>query len=149
MSSDVVIRLATPADLPACAAIINDYIDATHWLPRVISRTEIEAILSPEILEGRTFFVAERDGEILGYMTMVEEGFIPALYLAPKARGMGIGQDLIAEAKRRSPEGLVLDCFEPNVAARRFYAREGFTEIEGARFTEEEGVEKLRLKWQP
>ncbi|MEO8531920.1 MAG: GNAT family N-acetyltransferase [Deltaproteobacteria bacterium] len=143
------IRPATPADLAACAAIINAYIDATDWLPRTSSREEIDAIFTPDLLIKRKVMVAELDGKIVGYMSMGEDGFVPAIYLASEARGQGIGKQFIEFAKAAHPAEVRLDCFLPNVAAQRFYAREGFTEIEGERFTEEEGVLKMRLRWRP
>lgn len=143
------IRRATIADLQACAEIINAYIDTTDWLPRTASREEIEAIFVPDLLDKRDLIVAELDAKIVGYMSMAEDGFIPAIYLAPEARGRGIGKQFLDFAKATYPQEVRLDCFLPNVAARKFYAREGFTEIEGERFTEEEGILKLRLRWRP
>ena len=58
--TDAVIRAARPADLPACAAIINAYIDATDWLPRARPAEEKASIVAsvrehvwPMIASGR------------------------------------------------------------------------------------------------
>lgn len=144
----VTVRPAQPADLPACAAIINDVIDETPWLPRLKSRAEIAALFGPELLASRTLFVAEQGGAVRGYMSMTPEGRIPALYLVPGLRGLGIGARLLAEAKARHPGGLSLTVFEPNHDARRFYAREGFAEDPAGRDdAAEEGIPILFYRW--
>jgi putative acetyltransferase len=141
-----VIRPATVADLPGCAAIINDYIDATDWLPRVKARDEIAGFFTPELLEKRTVLVAEMDGEVGAYAS-VAEGWLHAIYLAPAYRGEGVGKLLLDHVKQRFPRALELTVYEPNIAARRFYEREGFAEVSGAREDTEEGVPVLRMRW--
>lgn len=142
------IREAVAADLPACAAIVNDYLDEVTWLPRTVSRAEIAAMFVPEILTRRVILLAEGPDGVAGYLSMAPEGMIPGLYLAPAARGQGAGAQLIAAAKARRPAGLELNVFEPNLDARRFYARQGFVEVpEGRDDATEEGVPTLRLRW--
>lgn len=142
------IRPAVAGDLAACAAIINDYIDATEWLPRIHSRAELAGMFTPELIERRTVLVAEIDGGVAGYLTMSPEGFVPALYLALHARGQGIGTALLDRAKALGPGRLELTVFEPNVAARRFYEREGLREVpEGRKDDTQEGVPVLLMRW--
>lgn len=148
-STAATIRPATEADLPACAAIINDYIDATAWLPRVKSRDEIAGFFNPALLESRAVLVAEADGgDVVAYMS-VSDGWVYALYLADEFRGRGIGKALLDRAKALDPGGLELTMFEPN-PARSFYAREGFFELSERRNDDtEEGVPVLTLRWEP
>lgn len=144
------VRPAKAEDLAACAEIINDVIDEMPWLPRVKSRGDIAALFEPGLLARRKVFVAEIGGQIEGYMTVNEAGEIPALYLRPLARRRGLGAALLAKAKALFPAGLSLRVFEPNLGARRFYAREGFTEDPSGRENEnenEEGVPTLLLRW--
>jgi len=144
-----VIRRAGLADLPACAAIINDYVDATLWLPRTHSRETIEGFFTAELLEKRAVWLAELDGEIVGYMSSAG-GFVYALYLAPQARGLGIGPMLIERARAASPGRIELTVFEPNLDARRFYEREGFVEVpEGRKEDTDEGIPTLLMRWTP
>ena len=143
------IRPATADDLPACAAIINGYIDATDWLPRTISREEIADAFSPGLLTKRRVLVAEDGGQVVGYLTMGDDGVVPAIYLAPQARGQGIGTALIDHAKEVSPGHIELTVFEPNRRAQRFYLREGFVPVPGGRDQDTpEGVPTLRLRWE-
>jgi putative acetyltransferase len=142
------LRLATASDLPVCAAIINDYIDATEWLPRTIGHEAVEALFVPSLLEERTMFVVEGHGEILGYLSMSDDGFVPALYLRPGGRGKGVGKTLLDAAKAAHPDGLELTVFERNADALRFYKREGFREDPTRRDdTTEEGIATLWMRW--
>lgn len=144
-----IVRPATSADLPACAEIINSYIDDTEWLPRTISREDLEALFAPELLNQRTVLVAERDGEIVGYASLdTEAGFLPALYLKPGVRGAGLGKALLDAVKSARPNGFELTVFEPNKDAMRFYIREGLIEVPYGRKTDtEEGVPTLLMRW--
>jgi putative acetyltransferase len=149
MRDGVTIRDARADDLPGCARIINDFIDATDWLPRTLPRDEIAALFGPDLLDRRRILVAEADEGLVGYLSMGDDGFMPALYLAPAARGRGIGARLLDRAKTLRPEGIELTVFEPNTDAQRFYAREGFRAVPGGRVTStEEGVPTLRLRWE-
>lgn len=151
MTGKVIIRPATPNDLPACAAIINDYIDDTPWLPRTISRGEIEALFNAKMLEDRYFRVAEQGGEVGGYLSMDQSaGHIHALYLAPGWRCKGAGKLLLDDAKKVGSKGLKLTVFEPNEHAKRFYEREGFGESVGERDDDtKEGFPTLMMRWEP
>jgi GNAT superfamily N-acetyltransferase len=128
-----VLREAWVADLPACAEIVNDLIDETPRLPRIKSREEIGDMSGPDLLSRRLVLVAEVGGRVAGYLSKTTEGLIPALCLVPGQRGLGLGPQVLDEAKARRPGGLRLTIFEPNHAAHRFYAREGLTEDPAAR----------------
>jgi putative acetyltransferase len=142
------LRYATTADLPVCADIINDYIDATEWLPRTIDHAAVEALFVPSLLETRTLFVVEEHGKITGYLSMSNDGFVPALYLRPGARGRGLGKRLLDAAKAAHPDGLELTVFEHNIDALRFYQREGFQEDFTRRDNAtEEGIPTMWMRW--
>ena len=143
------VRQAQVPDLPSCAAILNDYIDATAWLPRVLDRQAIADMFSPALLEKRIIFVAENGGEIIGYLSMDHEaGFVHALYVHPAARGEGLGKALLDAARQARPQGFELTVFEPNADALRFYIREGLVEIPHGRRTDtDEGVPTLLMRW--
>ena len=72
---------------------------------------------------------------------------IPALYLAPAARGRGIGKALLDRAKVAAPR-LCLWTFRDNVGARAFYEREGFREIARTEGENDEGLPDVRLQWE-
>ncbi|MEM9732205.1 MAG: GNAT family N-acetyltransferase [Pseudomonadota bacterium] len=143
------VRPATPQDLPAYAAIINDYIDDTLWLPRTMSCAEIASLFTPEMLGTRYFRVAEQDGTVGGYLSMnQDEGHVIGLYLSPGWRCKGAGKLLLDDAKKACPDGLKLTVFEPNEHAKYFYEREGFKESVHERDDDtDEGVPTLMMRW--
>lgn len=144
--TEAVIRPAGPADLPACAAIVNAYIDATGWLPRAQSHADIAAAFSPELLSLRRVLVAARDDMIMGYAVLDPAArFLSALYLAPAARRMGIGKRLLDTVKTMAPTGFMLTVWKANRDALRFYRREGMGIVDED--TDEAGLAVLRLKW--
>ena len=149
--SDIVVREARPADLPACAAIVNDWVDTTPWHRRTLSRADTEEMFSPALLEARTVLVAVEGERVFGYLSLdEEEAFVRGLYLTPEARGRGAGKGLLDEAKRRCPDGLELGTHEPNEGAIRFYRREGFREVpEGRKADTPEGAPELLMRWRP
>ena len=59
-----------------------------------------------------------------------EAGYLISLWVAPVARGRGVGAALVGEvvawARGRGLRRLILDVGEHNVAARRLYERNGF-----------------------
>ena len=149
MTNDIQIREAAVTDLPACATIVNDYIDETPWLPRTISHAKLEQIFNAEMLQSRFFLVAKSNNAVAGYLSMEEAiGKIHGLYVAARYRGAGVGKALMAACKKRYREPVNLTVFEPNKEALRFYQREGFVEVPKKREADtEEGVPTLFMQW--
>ncbi|MBU4546872.1 GNAT family N-acetyltransferase [Hoeflea sp.] len=148
-SASTRVRRAVAADLPSCAAIINDYMDATTWLPRVVTREAIGEMYAPPLLDKRIILVAEDRDDVVGYLSMDHAaGFIHAIYLRPHARSTGLGKALLDAAKEARPQGFELTVFEPNTNAMRFYIREGLLEVPGGRNDDTpEGVPTLLMRW--
>ncbi len=142
------IRRATRKDLPACARIVNNWIDETSWMPRLYSHQEILGFFEKVEKDGREIWVACIEDDIAGYLSLGDEAMIMALYLAPEYRNFGIGRKLIGHAKQLNPDGLQLGVFEANLKAREFYAREGFMEdIAGRVEKTNEGLPELLMRW--
>ena len=147
MRSEAVFRPARAEDAVACAAIFNDWVDATAWMPRVHPADDVERHYREHVLATCSVTVAEVEGTVVGFVAVDGEGYVAGLYLAPEARGKGIGADLLAQAKARRPEGLMLWAFRANEPARRFYAREGFVEAGGTAGDNEEGLPDVMMTW--
>ena len=142
------IRPATEADLAACARIVNDYIDATDWLPRAKSREELAALFTPELFASRVVLVADVADAVVACLSVSKEGFVHGIYVDLPFRKHGIGKLLMDEAKARFPGGLELTVFEPNTGAYHFYEREGFRELPDRRLENpDEGVPLLLMRW--
>lgn len=88
-------------------------------------------------------WVAEMRGVPVGFAALQGDS-LDHLYLDPAHQGQGIGEALLAKAKRRRGE-LRLHVFEQNTGARTFYARHGFTVVGGGS-DNEEGLPDLEMR---
>jgi GNAT superfamily N-acetyltransferase len=89
-------------------------------------------------------------GDAVAGMMALDGTDIDQLYLDPSHRGQGLGDLLIAQAKRRRPQGLGLWTFQVNTAARRFYERHGFREtVRSDGSHNEEREPDIRMEWRP
>jgi GNAT superfamily N-acetyltransferase len=145
IEADIVLRPARPEDAAACASIFNAWVDATDWMPRVHPPEDVERHFRETVLPTRAVTVAERGG-VLGFIA-VGDGQVEGLYLAPEARGRGVGTALVDRAKAAWPAGLALWAFAANAPARRFYARRGFIELRRTDGDNEEGLPDVLLCW--
>lgn len=135
-------RPAAPRDAPACAAMVNDWIDRTPWHPRVHAREDVARHYRETVWTEREVWV---DGDPpRGFVAITPEGQVTALYADPPRAGTG--SRLLDHAKGLHPR-LTLWTHRPNVAARAFYARAGFTEIRRTDGDNEEGVPDILLAW--
>lgn len=138
--SDLVIRRALPGDLAAAGEVtVAAYAEFTtgpedHYvdLLRDAARRDREAEL----------WVAERDGEVVGTVTVAlpgspwreigadDEGEFRMLAVAPSARRLGVGDALTQHALERfrglGMRAVVLSSLSTMTAAHRIYERLGF-----------------------
>lgn len=85
-------------------------------------------------------FVAERDGEVVGFVCVSErahftgeiDAYIRELVVSKAAEGSGVGRALVGTAegwgRARGRKRVVVDTGAANLRARRFYAAVGFEE---------------------
>lgn len=113
-----------------------------------------EWMLAIVIAERETWLV-DVDSQPVGFLSLdlrsdAAPSALDHLYLAPEWRGHGFGDLFVTLAKRLRPTGLELWTFQANTAARRFYARHGFVEVELTDGSDnEEGEPDARLVWAP
>ena len=138
------LRRATPEDAPALARILGDWVRETGWMPVLHTREEDLGFLAHLI--GTTEVTLAEDGTPSGFLALDGED-VRALYLAPEARGQGIGRALLDHAKA-SRGRLSLWAFEANPRAVAFYQREGFRVAERTDGSgNEEALPDLRMIW--
>ncbi len=137
---------ATPEDAVPLARILGDWLRETGWMPVLHSREEDIGFLQRMIASQRVLVARDGQGAPLGFIA-VKLCDIAGFYLAPAARGQGIGKALLDAAKADEPR-LALWTFVANTGAIAFYRREGFVETErtnGA--SNEEGLPDVRMIW--
>jgi len=136
-------RRANQADAEACADILNAWIDATDWMPRIHPADDVRRHNRDVVLADRELWVI--GAPVHGYLALdPETNTATALYVA--IPGQGIGKALLDFAKG-DHERLQLWTFQANKAARRFYAREGFVEVRMTNGDNEEGLPDVLLEW--
>ncbi len=83
--------------------------------------------LRDDIAKNETVWVAERDGQMVGFLALRErDGYLNLLFVDPQFHHQGIGTALMNKAKHLSPSGLSLETLQLNREARAFYERHGF-----------------------
>jgi GNAT superfamily N-acetyltransferase len=141
------VERARPPDIDRCAAILNDWIDGTHWMPRVHDHDNVRAHYHQHVAVEREIFVCRQRADVIGFMAIADPGLITALYVDSGYRRQGVGGQLLAQAKRRCPSGLTLWTFEANTAAQAFYQGHGFYEAVRTDGDNEERLPDIRYRW--
>ncbi len=135
------IRRAVPEDAAACARVVNDWVDRTDWMPRVISRETIEGYVAKAMTEREIYVIGD---PVEGYLSLDPvTANIGALYLDNPGRGYG---KALMDRAKAGRDYLQLWTHEPNEAAHRFYFREGF-ELVGRKPKGEDDLPELRMEW--
>jgi putative acetyltransferase len=106
-----------------------------------------------ELVPVAEIVVAETDSAhnyaIIGFVTVDPLTlYLDQIVVAPEYWGFGIGEALIAEAKRLSPHGLDLDVNIDNDRAIGFYNKQGFV-VTGEGVNAISGKPIKRMSWRP
>ncbi|MEM9550036.1 MAG: hypothetical protein AAGA05_02605, partial [Pseudomonadota bacterium] len=82
------LRRAAPEDVEACANILNDWIDARDWMPRVHTPDDVLRFYRDFVFQKRTVWVI--GDPVLGFMACDETAnMVTALYVARTGAGLG------------------------------------------------------------
>lgn len=127
----VLIRPATPADIPSMRAIELDAVTAAHWGVR-----EYEALFAAEAPKRVAFVAEEAEGRICGFAIArcgLGEWEIENVAVAAEFRRKGIGSLLVRRvltaARVEAATSVLLEVRESNQAAVRMYRRLGFSPL--------------------
>ena len=137
---------AKPRDARRLARVLSDWVAETPWMPALHTSAEDRRYLR-RLIEGADVVTLRTWRGPQGFLARDGE-MIHALYLAPAARGHGQGRRLLDIAKVRAPR-LTLWTFQANLGARKFYAQQGFVEVEATDGAgNDENLPDVRLVWQ-
>jgi len=147
----VLIRQATPADIPSMHRLAEQAPTAAHWNER-----EYAALFAPEA-PPRIALVAMEGVEIFGFVIArctPDEWEIENVVVAVEHRRRGIGsglvQQILQKARQSSARSLLLEVRDSNSAARQMYERLGFVEAgRRAAYYREPAEDALLLRCSP
>ena len=99
-----------------------------------------------ELVPKAAIIVAEQEGTIIGFVTIDASGYLDQLVVAPDHWGSELGNALLNEAKRLSPDRVMLLVNTDNARAIRFYERNGFVHA-GEDVNPTSGRPVKRMEW--
>ena len=99
-----------------------------------------------DLVPNAAIIVAEEAGALVGFVTIDRKGYLDQLVVSPDRWGSELGNALVDEAKRLSPDGITLLVNTDNARAIRFYARNGFAHA-GGDVNPTSGRPVLRMEW--
>jgi ribosomal protein S18 acetylase RimI-like enzyme len=142
-SENIIVRRAQPSDAAALKAILRDTFEST-WRPN-ISAAAAQAFFDEDrpsayvSQRGLDFWVAERDGQVVG-LAHRQDDFIHALHVRASHARSGVGEKLMdwieAEIARSGFAAARLETDTFNTASQAFYAGRGYREA--GRYPDEE-----------
>ncbi len=138
------LRRAETADAAACAGIVCRWLAALDWMPEEAqpSRETLTEVIAEGIPQREFWVIGE---PVQGYLSFNrDENLIAGLYT--DRPGSGAGKALVDRVKE-GRDFVQLWTHEPNVAAHRFYHREGFVTVERKPEGRGDGVPELRMEW--
>jgi putative acetyltransferase len=99
-----------------------------------------------ELVPDAAIIVAEQADKLVGFVTIDATGYLDQLVVAPDLWGAELGNALVDEAKRLSPDGITLLVNTDNARAIRFYERNGFVHA-GNDVNPTSGYPVLKMEW--
>jgi len=146
----ILIRRAKTKDAADVATVyIASRRAAAAHMPTVHTDAEIREWVIDHMVPERETWIADDSGRIVAMMVLDGE-MVDQMYVAPAEQRRGVGDAILAHAKKLRPSRLRLYTFQSNTPARRFYEARGFTAIEfndGAR--NEERAPDVLYEWTP
>lgn len=117
----------------------HPFIEERYW-------HESEAIVRDVYLPAAPTWVWEENGQLKGFVSVLEARFVGALFVAPDALRHGIGKALLEYVQQRFPL-LSLEVYQKNQSAVNFYHALGFR-IEDSAWQEDTAHPTWIMSWQ-
>ena len=99
-----------------------------------------------ELVPNAAIIVAEQADTLIGFVTIDLKGYLDQLVVSRTHWGSELGNALLDEAKRLSPDRITLLVNTDNARAIRFYERNGFAPA-GGDVNPTSGRPVLRMEW--
>lgn len=116
----------------------HNFIDKDYWLLN-FNRVKDEYLKKSE-----TYVYTEKD-EIKGFISIINDGYIGAVYVSIDSLRQGIGRKLINFVKEKYDK-LTLNVYEKNVNAVLFYVSLGFVNTKIG-IDKETGEKEYKMEW--
>lgn len=117
----------------------HPFIDEQYWHDSL-------ALVRDVYLPAAQTWVWEENDTLLGFVSVMDNQFVGALFVAPQALHRGIGSALLNDVKQRYPM-LSLEVYQKNGRAVNFYHALGFR-IEDGAWQEETKHPTWIMRWQ-
>lgn len=116
----------------------HDFIDKDYWLLN-FNRVKDEYLMKSET------YVYIKNDEIKGFISVLNEGYIGAIFVSLDSQRQGIGRKLINYVKDKYDK-LTLNGYEKNIDAVLFYVALGFVNTK-IQVDEETGEKEYVMEW--
>lgn len=116
----------------------HSFIDRDYWIGNY-NRVKDEYLLKSET------YVYVDNNEIKGFVSLLDKGYIGALFVSNEVKRSGIGRKLINYCKERNNK-LTINVYEKNMNAILFYVAMGFKN-KSVKIDEETGEKEYELEW--
>jgi ribosomal protein S18 acetylase RimI-like enzyme len=140
-----------PHDLEPTVALWHQTKRAAYpYLPAEQTRAlaEDRAFFTTCVLGRCSVWVADDAGLVVGFLALAGS-YLDRLYVRVGHQRAGIGQALLEQARRLSPDGLELHTHQANTQARAFYEKHGFRVVELGISPPPECAPDVKYLWEP
>lgn len=116
----------------------HKFISEDYWIRN-------HAVVKEKYIPQSKTFIYEKNKEVKAFISVINKGFIGALFVDVGCQGQGIGTKLINFTKGIYNE-LSLAVYKENKKSVKFYKKVGFT-IEKEQINEDTGEKELIMTW--
>lgn len=139
------IRAASPADLEPLMALWLESTTYAHPFIKTDYWQQSAPLVRESYLPRAKTWVYWLEGQIVGFISVLDERFIGALFVERRFHGKGVGAALMAYVQQRYC-WLSLEVYEQNLRAYAFYRKLGFREMQRL-FNQETQAHTLIMNW--
>lgn len=119
--------------------VAHPFIDASYW------QTHGDAVKNIYLPAAKTW-VYRQDDRILGFISVLENHFIGALFVLPHVQRQGIGRQLLAHCQSQY-DSLALSVYKENHQAVNFYQKHHFVAKDSS-LQAETGQIEIAMLWE-